>query len=228
MRIVGHRGAPNKALENTLSSFEAALEMGVKAMELDVQLTKDWRLVVHHDKELGRTLEGKGLIAEFTLKELQAMKLKGGKEGEKIPSLEDVLSLCKGKAFVCVEAKSEDEEAGLMAGALVRCLKENSKPGNSGVISFCHSVISQVRWQAPEIWTGPSMREFHPAESAMSLDPAVVCMNHEFVNEKIVEPYREKSIQVWVYTVDDKKRAEELKATGVTGLITNRPDLFLS
>ena len=61
-KIMGHRGAPADAPENTLSSFRRALAVGVAAVEFDMQLTKDGRLAVIHDETLDRTTNGRGPV----------------------------------------------------------------------------------------------------------------------------------------------------------------------
>jgi len=71
--ILGHRGAPRLAPENTLASFKAGLEAGVDGFELDVQLSRDGRLVVIHDERVDRTTDGKGWVKDMTLAELKAL-----------------------------------------------------------------------------------------------------------------------------------------------------------
>ncbi len=63
-RVIGHRGAAGLAPEHTRPSFERALAIGVDMIELDVQLTRDGRLVVMHDRELGRTVSANGAVRE--------------------------------------------------------------------------------------------------------------------------------------------------------------------
>ena len=77
-KIMGHRGAPADEPENTLRSFRRALAVGVAAVELDVQLTKDGRLAVIHDETLDRTTNGQGPVKDFTLAELQAAGCRPG------------------------------------------------------------------------------------------------------------------------------------------------------
>ena len=93
-KIMGHRGAPADEPENTLGSFARALAVGVAAVELDVQLTKDGRLAVIHDETLDRTTNGRGPVRDFTLAELK--KLDAGR-GEPVPSLEEVFDLVQGQ-----------------------------------------------------------------------------------------------------------------------------------
>ena len=99
-KIMGHRGAPADEPENTLRSFRRALAVGVAAVELDVQLTKDGRLAVIHDETLDRTTNGRGPVQDFTLAELK--RLDAGR-GEPVPSLEEVFDLVQGQAHLVVE-----------------------------------------------------------------------------------------------------------------------------
>ena len=71
--IFAHRGDVETAPENTLAAFESALSKGADGIELDVYLTADGKLVVHHDHYLGRTNDGSGFIGDFTLAELQKL-----------------------------------------------------------------------------------------------------------------------------------------------------------
>ncbi len=109
-KIMGHRGAPADEPENTLGSFRRALAVGVAAVELDVQLTKDGRLAVIHDETLDRTTNGRGPVKNFTLAELK--RLDAGR-GEAIPSLEEVFDLVQGQAHLVVELK-QPEAAGAL------------------------------------------------------------------------------------------------------------------
>ena len=92
--ITGHRGAPLEEPENTLLSFRRALELGVAAVELDVQLTREGRLAVIHDETLDRTTNGHGLVKDFTLAEFSDWM----PQGEAIPALEEVLEMVRGQA----------------------------------------------------------------------------------------------------------------------------------
>ena len=73
INIIGHRGAPAEEPENTLRSFRRALDLGVAAVELDVQLTRDGRLAVIHDETLDRTTNGHGRVRDFTLADLKKL-----------------------------------------------------------------------------------------------------------------------------------------------------------
>ncbi len=137
--IIGHRGAAGLVPENTLSAFKRACEIGVEAVELDVLLTADGEIVVHHDytlkPEITRTPDGEWLnspgpaIKELTLAELKVYdvgRLKPGTrysrrypeqqpvDGERIPTLGEVISLVEAKCDpttqLWVEIKTNPEE----------------------------------------------------------------------------------------------------------------------
>lgn len=69
--IWAHRGASGYCPENTLPAFEKAVEMGAQGIELDIQLTKDEKIVVIHDEWINRTSDGEGWVKDYTLEELR-------------------------------------------------------------------------------------------------------------------------------------------------------------
>ena len=98
--IGGHRGSPKKAKENTLESFSAAISDGADFIEFDVRYSKDKKLIIHHDP----ALEGHNL-REMNYSEI--VKLSEIK-GYKVPVLEEVLDLCKGKIKLDIEIKEPE------------------------------------------------------------------------------------------------------------------------
>lgn len=99
MKIWAHRGCSQCYPENTLTAFGKAAELydkGLTGIELDVQLTKDGRVVVIHDERIDRTTDGFGFVRDYTLKELQRFHIFADRsEPEHIPTLTEVLNLLK-------------------------------------------------------------------------------------------------------------------------------------
>jgi len=85
---IGHRGARAYEPENTLRSFQKAIELGVDAVELDVRKTKDNEIVVIHNADVNKTTNGNGLVSELSLEDIKRFVTE---KGEKIPTLEEVL-----------------------------------------------------------------------------------------------------------------------------------------
>ena len=73
-RVIGHRGARNRAPENTIAALRAAKELGCAWVEMDVMLTKDKIPVLHHDNDLARCTDGKGSLWDFTIDEIESSR----------------------------------------------------------------------------------------------------------------------------------------------------------
>ncbi|MDO5615667.1 MAG: glycerophosphodiester phosphodiesterase family protein [Cruoricaptor ignavus] len=101
--VVAHRGDWRNAPENSVWAIKLAMEMGVDMVEIDLARSKDGVIFLMHDKTVNRTTNGKGKTEDFTWEELQQLYLRDG-SGQvtqmKIPSLEDILKLTKGKIYI--------------------------------------------------------------------------------------------------------------------------------
>lgn len=94
MKIWAHRGYSQMYPENTLLAFEKAMSIkGLAGIELDIQLTKDGKLVVIHDERVDRTTESIGYVRDYTLKELRKLHIYEKNETQQIPTMEEVLDL---------------------------------------------------------------------------------------------------------------------------------------
>lgn len=101
--VVAHRGDWRNAPENSVQAVKNAIEMGVNMAEIDLAITKDSVLVLMHDKTIDRTTTGKGKPGDYTLAELKNFYLRDGlgvKTAMKIPTLEEILEVSKGKIFL--------------------------------------------------------------------------------------------------------------------------------
>ncbi|NBH70621.1 hypothetical protein D3Z51_00930 [Clostridiaceae bacterium] len=99
MKIWAHRGCSQRYPENTLLSFEKAIEIkGLEGIELDIQLTKDGELVVIHDERVDRTTEGIGFVRDYPLSQLRKLHIyAGGNPNQRIPTMDEVLDLCENR-----------------------------------------------------------------------------------------------------------------------------------
>lgn len=101
MIVIGHRGAPALAPENTLASIKAAVNAGADMVEFDVQLTSDGRFVVMHDSSMLRTTGDERLVSELTLQQIKQLRTL---EGHEVPTLDQTLAACADKIPV-IEGK---------------------------------------------------------------------------------------------------------------------------
>src|SRR5438067_2355598 len=117
--LIAHRGGSLEAPENTLAAFRHAIELGMRYVELDVQMSRDGELVVIHDETVDRTTGGHGPVARLTFEELHRLDAGShfGPEyaGERIPILREVLELCADAGVgVVVEIKSPSLYPGMV------------------------------------------------------------------------------------------------------------------
>jgi len=105
--IVAHRGDWRNHPENSIPAFQSCIDRGIDMIEIDVQRTKDGQLVLMHDKTVDRCTNGKGAIADLTFDELQKLRLRPQHSASitrnHIPTLEEVLTLCKGKILINID-----------------------------------------------------------------------------------------------------------------------------
>jgi glycerophosphoryl diester phosphodiesterase len=215
--IMGHRGAPAYEPENTLRSFRRALAMGVGAVELDVQLTRDGRLAVIHDETLDRTTNGRGLVKDFTLAELQ--KLDAGK-GEPVPALEEVLDLVKGRAHLLVELKQLEA-----APALLKFFRRHQAFDTAQAISFWHPAVKALKEAEPRLKTGVLLVgcPVDPVGLARAARADALVLNYRYINRELVDAARQQDIQVTVWNIDDPAILEPYLALDLYAIGTNRP-----
>jgi glycerophosphoryl diester phosphodiesterase len=217
VNIVGHRGAPAAEPENTLGSFRRALALGVAALELDIQLSKDGRLAVIHDETLDRTTNGRGPVHDFTLAELR--RLDAGK-GEPVPSLEEVFDLVKGKAHLLVELKHPEA-----APALLRFFRDHQAFEGATAISFWHPAVKSMKEQEPRLQTGALMVgcPANPVGLAQAAAAGTLVLNYRYVNRELVDAARRRGIKVIVWNIDDPETLKPYLDMNLDAICTNRP-----
>jgi len=122
--VSGHRGYSSKYPENTLLSFQAAIELGVDMLELDLHLSADGVIMLMHDNTLDRTTNGTGLLRDKTCAQLKELDAGGWKakyyEGLKIPTFEEFLTLAAPYAdmLFSVEIKTEPDDIACVDAAI--------------------------------------------------------------------------------------------------------------
>ena len=154
MKLFAHRGVMARHPENTMSSFQAALEAKADAIEADVHMTKDGNLVLIHDETINRTTDGLGRVADMTLAEIR-----GYNAGvtfavqEKIPSLSELIDLCRGTSVVLnLEVKTDIERYPGIEERLVELILNERFPVDQIVFSsFNHVTLKRLSRLLPEV-----------------------------------------------------------------------------
>lgn len=236
--VIAHRGASAYFPENTLPSFEAAVELGADMVELDVRLSRDGEVIVFHDATLERCTNGRGRTTDHSLKELK--KLDAGSwfdsrfAGTRIPTLEEVLALCRGSIGVNIEIKKEAAADGVDGGIEERCLKIVDRGrGAERVLfsSFDPQVLRRLRQASRDIpvavlYDKTMYGSGLPSEITAHYEAdAFNCDRHDLDGAWLADLH-EHGIPVHVYTVDGEEEMNRLIRAGVDGIFTNRPDVL--
>ena len=246
-RIIGHRGAKGSAPENTLASICAAKAQGCAWVEVDVMLSKDKFLVIHHDNKLDRCTDAHGYVWDLTLEELQ--KLDAGSHfhasyaGERIPRLAEVIACCHENALLLnLEVKHVTEEASSTPTAEEAAMEEELamlvcdeierlkvQPQDLVFSSFSRVCISVLRRRLPHITCAflvniipDDWAEFYDEHQCVSLN-----FDHTSNTREQVEECRRSrpDVPLFSYTVNDPARALELLTWGVSGVFSDHPAL---
>jgi glycerophosphoryl diester phosphodiesterase len=217
VNIIGHRGAAAEEPENTLRGFRRALDAGAAGVELDVHLTKDGRLAVIHDETLDRTTNGRGRVQDFTLAELQ--KLDAG-HGERIPSLEEVAALLRGRGQLLVELKHPDA-----APALLRLCREGGLFEEIRAISFWHPVVKCLKEEEPRLRTGALMVgcPADPGGLARAALADTLVLNYRYVDRELADAAHRQGLKVIVWNIDNPAGLEPFLGMNLEAICTNRP-----
>ena len=174
-RPIAHRGLWNEqVIENSLTAYQNAIDNGYP-IEIDVYMTKDNHLVCFHDITLDRMTGEKGYIFDKTLDELNALSLNG--TNEKIPTFEQVLSLCENKTPLLIELKDQPNKN--LIPAVIERLK-NYK-GEFAIQSFNPLYINKVKKLAPEFIRGILATESHAKHKNFFIRYLLKHMNLNFL-----------------------------------------------
>src|SRR5262245_55192846 len=144
--VIAHRGASAAEPENTLRAFDLAIKQGAQMIELDLQLTRDNRVVVIHDPVLDHTTDLKGRIDQLSLAEVK--RADAGK-GERVPTLEETLDLTRRKATLYLEIK--DPRA---AAESLRLIRESQSQSEVMLASFDVGLMRRLGQEVNDIELG--------------------------------------------------------------------------
>jgi glycerophosphoryl diester phosphodiesterase len=234
MLIVAHRGFSAAAPENTLAAFQKAIDLHAEFIECDVRATADRQLVVIHDATLDRTTNGDGAVCGDTVAELK--HLDAGSwfapefAGERIPTLDEVLDLVKGKSKLIVELKEENLE-----DAAVDAISAHGMLAEVMIASFNEQAGFRLTELDPRVpfelivySPGPlgGNESVRLADQASSVDARILAVNYQAITPDLVESARAANVQLLAWTVNDEQTLRAMADLGVPMIATD--DLRLS
>jgi glycerophosphoryl diester phosphodiesterase len=225
----GHRGNADEFPENTLASFRSAIDLGADLIECDVHLSEDGALPVIHDHLLDRTTNGRGLVRDHTMAELKQFDAGSWKDprfaGEKIPTLDEVLELAKGKVGVAVEIKNLPLIYRGIEEAVVAVIRNADMVNDVVVIAFDHRCIKRVGELEADILTGVlvASRPVDPLRLMDDADADVFCPHWAAIEPETAEELHSAGKLIGVWTVDDTFSLAWSKALPANAIYTNKP-----
>jgi glycerophosphoryl diester phosphodiesterase len=226
---VAHRGASAYEPENTLRAFERAIEMGATMLELDLHLSRDGHLIVIHDADLSRTTNGNGRVTDMSL---DAIKRYDAGQGERVPTLPEVIDLVRGRAQLYIELKGQQTPA-----PLVQALCSSHFTDQVIVGSFHPWLPQKVKWLTPEIRTSVLVGEWgknEMVEWALAVDADYVhpCWErldpqpHRLLTSTLLEKIRSHHLGIVIWHEERPEELRELVKLDVDAICTNTPDIL--
>lgn len=231
MILIAHRGASGAAPENTAAAIRLALKAGADMIELDVQLTRDHRLVIFHDERLERTTNGRGVLSRWRYRDVA--RFDAGSwcarrfAGERILLVSQALRLIPPPYWINLELKRTTQTRWLIP-RLLRCLQWTRTTSRVLVSSFDGSLIARLRQRAPHLATALVCRQhpFQHLRRAVRLGCAALHPHQTTVSPRLVDQAHAAGLQVYAWPVDHLSQARRLARMGLDGVFTNVPAIL--
>lgn len=216
--IIAHRGFSGRYPENTLAAVRAALQLGVDFVEIDVQETADGGLIVFHDYGLRRLCGVRGRVRDKTLSEIH-------RANPQVPTLRQVLQVCRGKARVLIEIKGADPRK------VAAEISATRMEGEVVVFSLSIQRMKEMAAVNPRIPRFGLVARRLPLAMARLRSVGIegIGLSRKLVrSERVVRRIHKRGWKLFVWTVNREAEMKKLAGWGVDGLITNHPDVAKS
>lgn len=223
MLTIGHRGAKGHTAENTLQSFQKALDLGVHMIELDVHQCASGEIVVIHDETIDRTTSGSGLVQNLTLAQLKMATIDNHYQ---IPTLVEVLEIINRKCIVNIELKGANTAKATLAIINLYIAKKQWLPTDFIVSSFDWVALEEVHRLNPSVPIG--------VLTATNIDLAIGFA--KFCNAVAIHPHfhlldldtvtkiKAENLKIYPWTVNEPEDIIFVQSFDVDGIISDYPD----
>jgi len=235
--VVGHRGAAARAPENTAASLRAGIEAGADAVEIDVGLAADGRVVLLHDGKVDRTTNGRGPLARLSWRELE--RLDAGSwfserfRGERLLDLDGALGLVRGRVGLVVEVKASSRHGSpsradrLLLQEVLSAFERTGGIENGVQVSSSHwGILEEARALAPGLSLAvtvgrPSRAD--PVAFALRIRAAAIHPHWFLATGSLLARAHEAGVEVIPYTVNRARELFGLVELGADGVFTDDP-----
>ena len=234
--VFAHRGSKSNRPENTLAAFREAVRVGSDGIELDVHLTHDEELVVIHDEKIDRTTNGRGIVRKMTLEALQRFDagswFSADFQGEKIPSLAEVLDLLTALRFsgsLNIEVKTDKYAYPGIEQKLATLMASKNWLFTYFYSSFNLRSLERLHVLEPEIELSYLMKN-RPRKVKLALQTDFISSIHPRKNYAFKYPEQialsKKPIRLW--TINDETEMRWAFQKNIAGIFTDFPEQALS
>jgi len=232
--IIAHRGSSASAPENTMAAFRLAAEQGAEMIELDVRMSRDGELVVHHDRWLGRTSDGRGRIIEHSLRELR--RFDAGRwfgrsfTGERIPLLEEVLAWLPPSIGLNVEVKTDGDRRGAarIAPTVLGVLRASGACDRILLSSFDHTFL-QVAYSGTSrpaigaLVSSLAVPRSRPLAIARRTGASVLILHRRALRARYAQKVHAAGMGLVCYGIEHRAHLHAVRLRRLDGMITNNP-----
>lgn len=225
VEVTAHRGYSAAYPENTIPAFKGAIQVGADWAELDVQQTADGEVIVMHDSNLKRTTGLDKEVWQVTWDEIK--DLDNGSWFDKkyqtvrIPTLEEVLKVCRGKIHLNIEIKPSGHDKDLEE-QVAKLLKKYHMRDTCVVSSLKYDSLRKIKQADDSIETAyitsVSYGNFTDLEYADGYSVESTLLSKSFVNKA-----QKAGKQIYVWTVNSEERLEKVVGMGIDNVITDDP-----
>ncbi|MCA9393109.1 MAG: glycerophosphodiester phosphodiesterase [Candidatus Omnitrophica bacterium] len=220
--VIGHRGAKGVYPENTLGSIQKAIEAGADMVEIDVHACAGGEIVVMHDDRLERTTDGTGYVSRKSLTYLKGLD---AGQGEKVPTLREVLDLIERRIAVNIELKGPGT-LGPVLHILGEYVSRHGWTYDQFVVStFARKHLKRLAKHHPKVRIGALLayRPWGFIPFARAIRAYSVHLNLRVTSPRLIREAREAQLKVFVWTVNDPIDIDRMRAWGVDGIFTDFP-----
>ena len=202
--VAAHRAEHHRYPENSLKAIQAAIDLGVDIVEVDVKVSKDGVPFLMHDKSVDRTTSGKGDPEAMTWAELQQLFLvdKGKRTSLKIPSLEEALTVASGKILVDLDLKTDRIDN------ILRIIRKTETKDIVFFFDSDYTVLSAIRAADTNFMIMPRTYRYTQADSAIALfDPPVVHIDDSFYTPECIQLIKSSYARAWINALGEPDEA---------------------
>ncbi len=220
--VVAHRGASAVEPENTIRGVVRALDLHADGVEVDVRRSRDGALVVLHDETVNRTTNGTGAVSDLALDELRALD---AGEGERIPTVEEVVDAVRGRGLLVLELKERD-----LWGPVMDVVERRRSRNGVLLVSFLRSEIAELKQGRPDVRCG-GLFAGSPSEALAWTEEAGVDLaglRHELATWDLADRLHRRGKGLYVWTVNDAQAARRAASLGADFLVTDAPDAVMA